>query len=114
VVGGPKGALSHGILHYSEGKSTRQWPFRAGSELLGAYCHEYTHTKKGGRLFYNGTDIAFVCTHAWQWREGQWRYLGKFNGTDEAKGRIEMVRQRLASDVPVQPVAPASRLRRKV
>lgn len=113
VVGGPRDAMGAGFPIYTEGRTTPQWPYRTGSELIGYRLSEYQHVRSKGRLFHAGTDIVPVGTHAWQLRNGEFRYLGKFTSNDKALQQVEAAhaRARSTSVPPVQPVAARPRVR---
>ena len=110
VVGGPKISLGTGSPVFTEGTPTKSWPYRTGSDFIGYFVDEYQHTKTKAKVFYGGTDIQHVHTHAWQFREGSLRYIGSFPGRDAACGRIKMLWER-AKAGQVQRVAPPPRKR---
>jgi hypothetical protein len=105
VIGGPKAHMGSGQPHFSEGRAIKAWPYRTGDELIGYTLNEYTHTKTRQRLFHNGTDIQNAGTHAWSFKGGEYRYMGKFTNKQEALRRIEAAHRARSS---VQPVAPPS------
>jgi hypothetical protein len=115
IVGGPKQNMSGGTPVFTEGRSIKAWPFRTGDEMVGFLLNEYVHTKSKAKLFHNGTDIAYASTHAWQLREGEWRYMGVFKAADDARAKIILAKVRADASQQVQRVAsPPSRIRRAV
>lgn len=103
VIGGPRRpsklpdecTFPVGTYVATEGHAIKQWPWRAGSEIVGMVARERT---KNGGVF-----------HMYRLMDGQWRYAGKAMDQEEAKRRLLVMHERAQeATLAVQPVAPVN------
>jgi hypothetical protein len=95
IIGGPKVCvLAVGV--YSEGQSSKQWPFIHGSKLIGLVLDEYV--EKGQPVWHAGSNTRPVRSHYWiaNHAAGELRYKGTVKDRAVASRLINVAQKRVA------------------